>query len=178
MSAAVPHDASSSSCASFILKSVRASGMTTAEQPSLPQQVHSCIDHLPKLDQDMFLSNCPISGGLLVLQGQEFILVSAVSPSVVICRTWKVTPPSTLHLLDLMMSDVDLPVFSRTSVEGRCSRVRVSLYDVWFRIIHVIVTVHDTCGQMTDSADIYKRSNSIGRMMLHRACMHDILRLW
>ena len=55
---------------------VRASGMTTAEQLSVQQQVHSCIHHLPNLDQGVFLSNCPIIGYPLVLQGQELIRVS------------------------------------------------------------------------------------------------------
>ena len=46
------------------------------------------------------------------------------------------------------------------------------------KMMHDIVTVHGTCGQMTDSADIYRRLNNIGRGVLHRACMHNFLRLY
>lgn len=44
-------------------------------------------------------------------------------------------------------------------------------------VMHDIVTVHGTCGQITDSADIYKRPDDIGRRMFHQACMHNFLRL-
>ena len=47
--------------------------MTTAEQPAVRQQVHSWINHLPKLGQDMFLSKSPIIGGSLVLEVQKLI---------------------------------------------------------------------------------------------------------
>ena len=46
------------------------------------------------------------------------------------------------------------------------------------KLMHDIVTVHGTCGQMTDGADIYRRPNNIGRRMLHRACMYNFLRLY
>ena len=52
----------------LFLLSVRESGMTTAEQPSVRQQVHSCIHHLHNPDQGRFLSNCPIIGNQRVLQ--------------------------------------------------------------------------------------------------------------
>lgn len=50
--------------------------MTTAEQPPVQQQVHSCIDHLPTLDQYLFSSNSPIIEGLPVLKGQKFSQLS------------------------------------------------------------------------------------------------------
>lgn len=41
-------------------------------------------------------------------------------------------------------------------------------------MIHDIATTHGTCGKMSgsaDSADSDRRASTIGRRMLHRACM-------